>query len=305
MQIESMIVGMDFSETEVKAARWASEHFAPAASVTLAHVIDLPDRPRFARHLVPSAEQIEAVAREYAERRLHDVATAIGDKAPRCEIRVGKPHEAIIALVHEIGADLIVVGPHGDQHRPSKFLGTTADRIVRVSPVPVLVATNPPLGRPRKMLVPVDDFSITPVLLAWTRDLAEAFDAEVKLLHVWSNALYSHVASMSYATAPNEAAARVEINKELHDVGMHWLEELARTGIKRKRVTAAVSYGKPGDAALDVAAAMRADLIVLGRRGSGLVGPALLGSTVGTVLHGATCPVLVVTEPPESGSEEW
>ena len=49
-----------------------------------------------------------------------------------------------------------------------------------------------------------------------------------------------------------------------------------------------------------MAAEMSADLIVLGRRGSGLIVPALLGSTVGTVLHGATCPVLVVVESPES-----
>lgn len=299
MRIESMIVGIDLTDTASKAATWAARHFAPAAGVTLVHVIDPPRRPRFARALIPAPEEIEAEEREYARRQLGVIARTIG-REPRCEIRVGKAHQVLTNLVDEIGADLIVVGPHGDRREPSRFLGTTAERIVRTSAVPVLVVANARASHPRRLLVPVDDASITPTLLEWARDLAEAFDADVKLLHVWSNALYSHVASMSFATEPSEAAARVEISKELHDSGKHWLDELARTGLASKRVTSAVSYGNPGNVALEVATAMQAELIVLGRHGSGLVGPALLGSTVRTVLHGATCPVLVITETPES-----
>jgi nucleotide-binding universal stress UspA family protein len=107
---------------------------------------------------------------------------------------------------------------------------------------------------------------------------------------------------MSYAAKANEADARQEISNELRDAGLHWLGEIARTGIERDRVTAAVTHGKPGDAAIQLANAMHADLIVLGRRGTGLVAPALLGSTVGTVLHGSPCPVLVVTEPNEASA---
>jgi nucleotide-binding universal stress UspA family protein len=44
---------------------------------------------------------------------------------------------------------------------------------------------------------------------------------------------------------------------------------------------------------------MRADLIILGRNSTGVVAPAFLGSTIGTVLHDARCPVLVVTKPAE------
>ena len=48
MRIRSVVVGMDFSEPSVVAARWAVEHFAPDADITLLHVIDLPARPAFA-----------------------------------------------------------------------------------------------------------------------------------------------------------------------------------------------------------------------------------------------------------------
>lgn len=296
MMYEKIVIAIDFSETSIKAAKWASESFAPKADITLVHVVDPPDQPPFGRHLLPGADVVEAEAREYGATHLREIASFLTAAQPRCEIRVGKPYEQITKLAADIGADLVVIGPHGDRPRPTKFLGTTAERVVRTSPVPVLVATNPPVGQPQHLLVPVDDSSITPTLLASTRELAEAFDADVTLLHVWSNAVYSHVASMSYAAKANEADARNEISKELRDAGVQWLTEIARTGIDRDRVTAVVTYGKPGDVVLQSAATTRADLIVLGRRGTGLVAAALLGSTVNTVLHGSTCPVLVVTD---------
>jgi nucleotide-binding universal stress UspA family protein len=300
MTFDTILIGMDFSETAIKAAKWASEHFAPRAEITLVHVIDLPDQPPFGRHLLPAPDVIEADAREYAATHLREVASYLTPEAPRREIRVGKPYEQITNLARESNVSLVIVGPHGDRPRPSKFLGTTAERIVRTSPVAVLVATNPPSGPPRNLLVPVDEMSVTPTLLEWTRQLADDFDADVTLLHVWSNAVYSHVASMSYAAKAREADAREEISNELRDAGLHWLREIARTGIQRDRVSAVVTHGKPGDATIQQASAMHADLIVLGRRGTGLVAPALLGSTVGTVLHGSSCPVLVVTEPNET-----
>lgn len=294
MTIQRMLVGIDFSDVSVLAAKWATRHFAPDADVTLVHVIELPDRPRFMHDKLPSPATIEGVAREYADARLREIATFLTAENVRREVRVGKPAEAIADLARETAADVVVVGPHDDRPRPARFLGTIAERTVRTSPVPVLVAGNPGAGAPHNLLVPIDDAEVTPVVLQWTRDLATRFDADVTLLHVMSNAVYSHVASMSYATADSESEAHKEIEQELAQAGVHWLEELARTGIERERVSAAVTYGKPGDATIEMSKAMLADLIVLGRRGSGLVAPALLGSTVGTVLHGARCPVLVV-----------
>ena len=54
MTINRMIVGMDLSDAAIKAAKWASERFAPNAEMILAHVIEPPDRPHFARHLLPA-----------------------------------------------------------------------------------------------------------------------------------------------------------------------------------------------------------------------------------------------------------
>lgn len=298
MTVSRMLIAVDFSETAAKAAKWATECFAPEAECVLLHVIELPHRPRFGHDMLPPDDEIAAVARQYADGRMHELATYLTSATVRTDVRVGKTHEQVRAAALEFAADVVVIGPHGDRPRPSRFLGTTADRIARTSPVPVLVATQPRAGAPKHILAPVDDFSITPLLLDWTRDLATQFDAHVTLLHVWSNAVYSHVASMSYVTTHSDAEARGEIDKELHDAAAYWLTEAARTGLARDRVSAVVKYGHAGDVAVETADSVGADLIVLGRRGSGLVAPALLGSTVGTVLHEARCPVLVITETP-------
>jgi nucleotide-binding universal stress UspA family protein len=147
------------------------------------------------------------------------------------------------------------------------------------------------------MLVPIDDYGLTETILQWARDLSGMFGAEVKLLHVWSAAVYSHVASMSRLGATSDVEARLDFEKELRDAATHWLEDLTATGFERGRATATVMTGKPGDATLELATSVHADLILLGRHGSGLIAPTLFGSTVRTVLNGARCPVLVVTEP--------
>ena len=296
MPVKSLLAAIDLDEPSQVAARWASQVFAPNAALTLLHIIEPPDRPRFGRHLLPDPEQIEAVAREYAGTRMRDISAFVLGSRPRIEIRAGKPFEEIVACAGEVGAQLVVIGPHSNRPRPAKFLGTTAERVVRTSPVSVLVAAHPPDGPARRILVPVDDVDITPRALEWTRRIAEQFDADVRLLHVWSNSLYSYVASMSYATEENEQAARAEIRSELRDSATHWLQEMSATGMRGCRVTADVTYGNAGSRILEVATEMRADMIVIGRHGTGLVRPAFLGSTLGTVLHGARCPVLVVAD---------
>jgi len=297
MTINRLLVGLDFGAASISAARWAKTWLAPNAELILAHVLEPPDRPHFAQDKLPPEDLLESSSREYAEARMREIAYYLGAEPMRSEFRVGKPHEELVALAGETGADLIVIGPHGGRPHTSKFLGTTAERVVRSSPVPVLVGTKPPPGPPRRILVPVDDAEITAPIVETARQLATAFQAQVTLLHVWSNAIYSHVASMSYAHAHGDAEAEHEIEEELASTARHWLKDVASLGVGAERFSAAVTYGKPGDATIAMADSMRADLIVLGRNSTGVVAPAFLGSTIGTVLHDARCPVLVVTRP--------
>ncbi len=304
MQLQRIVIGMDFSDTAIAAARWVAQEFAADAELAFVHVVDPPPRSRFGRgHALDAADAAAVVdaAADFARTRLAEVTSFVTNLAAQRIVRVGHPHEGLVAAARELDAELIVVGRHGDRPRPWKPLGTTADRLVRASPVPVLLVAAPPARAPREILAAVDDADISTCVLQWTRELAHAFDADVTLMHVLSNATYSHVSSMAHAHhAHSEEAARAEVRHELEQEGARWIRSLANEGFGEGRASAAVTFGNPGDALLTMAASAHTELMVLGRHGSGAVGPALLGSTLGTVLAGATCPVLVVTCPPRT-----
>jgi nucleotide-binding universal stress UspA family protein len=287
---------MDFSETSIVAARWTIEHFAPNADVTLVHVIDLPDRPAFAEELLPATDTIESVARRSAERHMRNAIASISPRAG-FEIRFGKPHEQIVEAARARRAEVIIVGPHDDRHARSRWLGATAERIVRTSPIPVLVTVDPPPRPPQTLLVPVNESRLTGSILAWASQFAESFDAEVKLLHVWSESLYAYVASMSHAESSDELTAQRAVEQEIRDATTHWLADLTEAGFRGRRAAAIVRHGQVADVTLDIAAATHADLIVMGRSGGLVMSPPPFGSTLRTVLHRAPCSVFVVAEP--------
>uniref|UniRef100_A0ACD6A0N2 Uncharacterized protein n=1 Tax=Avena sativa TaxID=4498 RepID=A0ACD6A0N2_AVESA len=66
---------------------------------------------------------------------------------------------------------------------------------------------------------------------------------------------------------------------------------------RQVRATAAVVEGDPKEAICQAVEDMRADLLVLGSRGLGMVKRALLGSVSDYLAHHACCPVLIVKPP--------
>ncbi len=54
------------------------------------------------------------------------------------QVREGIPHEQVIACAQEIGAELIAIATQGHTGLKHMLLGSTAERVVRLSPIPVL-----------------------------------------------------------------------------------------------------------------------------------------------------------------------
>lgn len=78
------------------------------------------------------------------------LADAIADdvRAPnvtiQCDVRRGQPpYEVILEYADTIDADLIVLGRRGRTTLPEAIFGSTADRIARLTDVPVVIVPGP------------------------------------------------------------------------------------------------------------------------------------------------------------------
>ncbi|MCD6525403.1 MAG: universal stress protein [Desulfuromonas sp.] len=58
------------------------------------------------------------------------------------EVVVGKPFEEIMLRARQSDADMIVMGTHGHTGLSHVLVGSTAERVVRSSPIPVLTVRN-------------------------------------------------------------------------------------------------------------------------------------------------------------------
>ncbi|MBS0657075.1 MAG: universal stress protein [Verrucomicrobia bacterium] len=138
----------DFSECGRKAALYALRLAEQAgARLTLLHVLDLPAQ---AYGMIStgdgflSGEEIEQFyrgARRQAEARLAAAKAELPATGVTIEtaLEIGRPAEHIIEQAGKLPADLVVLGTHGYSGLKHLLLGSTAERVVRGAPCPVLV----------------------------------------------------------------------------------------------------------------------------------------------------------------------
>lgn len=295
MRIDTVVVGMDFSSVAIATAKWVATRFAPNAKLILVHAQERGARPPFlsASTLPPSVLETDALA--YAEDRMLEVAAELGPAVSRTEMRVGRAHDVVAQAARRYGADLIVVGPHGERSKESLLLGTTADALVHSAPVAVFVGSRAPVENETRVIAGAAESAVRGDVLIWADHAARQLGGRLTVLSVIEPSAYSHMLSMAAAHARgNERVEQAEIKGELRWQATHWLRECAAVGVDTSHVDARVEQGPAAEMILDVARHEHAALIVVGRHGALRGVPAVLGRTVRHVLHGARCAVLVV-----------
>jgi nucleotide-binding universal stress UspA family protein len=139
LSLGGILVPVDFSESSRKALHYAlafARQFQ--AAVTVLHVVPLilPD-PRFALAAPGVQEKIFRDGQEQlaAEIQGHGEHWA----ALKPLVRQGVAFNEIVNAARELGSDLIVLATHGRTGLKHILLGSTAERVVRYAPCPVLV----------------------------------------------------------------------------------------------------------------------------------------------------------------------
>ena len=202
--------------------------------------------------------------------------------APRFEVSSGKPAPEILRVARESGSDLIVMASHGSTGFRKLFFGSTTERVLRETTVPMLVTSGVDPGPTefedirkivRRVLVPVDLTGATARQLAVARDVAEAFGVPLVMLHV-----IEPVRSMAAAQA---ALSHVEAERRYRVETA--LNEAVAVMVPATTSEALIAYGEPAEEIAKVAQDREAGLIVMGLHSSPMLGPRM-GSVTYRVL---------------------
>lgn len=281
MDVQPIVVGIDFAEPSLAAARWTARHLL-GGKLVLAHSVWLPEPPRFLSGFYPpSATLIEGATRG-AEERLRELSPTL-ERPAEAAVTVGRPEDRLPAIAEEINARLLVVGSHGRRSGVWKLLGSTAERIARHSRQPLLLARNLPEDGVRVVLVAVDDSGFTPAMLDWIPQMTRHDGARVVVVHVVSPMLAGYV---KIAASESEITAA---DRQLRQHAGEWLRgQIEEAGIAADMD---VAVGDVCFELLRAASRHAADLIILGshdaRHGR------FLGSTAEFILRQGSGPVLM------------
>lgn len=140
---QHVVVASDLSESSHTALDTASFFARQGARIELLHVFDPSPYVPLAMPAAGSKlmSQVAKEMRESIEKGLADQAeTAFpGLDVNIVCLRREDAGEAISEHARSVGADLVIVGSHGRTGFKRVLLGSVAERVVRLSPCPVLV----------------------------------------------------------------------------------------------------------------------------------------------------------------------
>jgi nucleotide-binding universal stress UspA family protein len=144
MDFKAILVATDFSEcagAAFQVAKKLARNFG--AKIVLLHVIHQRVVGRLAEHLKVAPETLLPSFREEAQLRLDEFLGECCRDALEVTsmVAVGLPFQEIAVVARDLAADLIVMGGYGRSGRgpiEEVFFGSTAEKVVRLLPCPVL-----------------------------------------------------------------------------------------------------------------------------------------------------------------------
>jgi nucleotide-binding universal stress UspA family protein len=143
LKVKTVVVPIDFSPESKKALRYASSLAAGCgAALRLVHVVEPGSFVNDLANVAVIRDDKE-VAQDAAVRLQCLAQDEVEELIPvQAEVRIGKPYHEIVSIAKTLGADLIVIATHGYTGLKHALLGSTAERVVRHAPCPVLVVRD-------------------------------------------------------------------------------------------------------------------------------------------------------------------
>lgn len=146
LKLARLLVPVDFSDCSLRALDYAlalAEQFG--SKIILLHIVEPAVYPENYLVASPALDETNQNLLESARERLSALShKRIGHRLPaETLVRMGRAHSEIPDTAKALGADLIILGTHGYTGLKHVLLGSTAERVVRHAPCPVLTVRYP------------------------------------------------------------------------------------------------------------------------------------------------------------------
>jgi universal stress protein E len=287
-----IVAATDFSPRTgraVKRAAALAHHHG--AALELLHVLGRLPLEAVANVLWTHPLETEKWLADAASARLAQTAGLLRQHysiAVRHHVAVGAAHAEICSYAKGRAADLVVVGAHGENFVRDLFLGSTASKVLRKSPVPVLIVRAEE-EKPYERVVVGMDFS------RWSAQVLEmalrlAPKATVTTVHAAQVPFESRLL-LAGATAEEIERYRAVA---LEDARLQMSRFLAAHAEEAGRITPVVVHGYPPAAIAEQVRVRGADLVAVGKHGCSELEESLLGSVSKHVSYETECDVLMV-----------
>lgn len=209
-------------------------------------------------------------------------------------LEVGTAHRLLVESAEELGVDLILIGTSESQGPLAPLLGSTADRVLRKSRLPVWVVRQGARLPPEGVLTTLDLSDLSEESALQGLRLVEAVSGghppKVETLFVLSQV--ERAGSVQFSPEQVERFAYEELQRRVQELGEKSgfrPQPVLRVGLPRQEIMAQLEKDP-------------ADLVVLGTHGRSGFERLLMGSVAADVVRHAPSSVLVV--PPAEAREK-
>lgn len=261
------------------------------AALVLLHV--LPSgaldqlRDILGREAAPALSCIESETRAELTRIAKDICEPLG-LHPRTELARGSVLKQIVDMAEAHAADLLVLGARGKGFMHHLVLGSTAERMLRMTRRALLLVKQLPHEPYQRVLIPVDFSSYSMQAIKLARAVAP--QAEITLMHVLDPSLEG---VLQYAKVDEDMIHHYQM--QARQEAMNKLRKLADdAGLGPDDYQLMTMLGHAPTCILQQEEEGDADLIVIGKHGTSNAEELLLGSVTKHVLTTSKGDVLVV-----------
>lgn len=295
-----LLLATDFSEAAYEAECYALALAASwRADLSVITVLEFP----------PGMNPEYAVNKLYLTERMSDASAGLTELKRQAQqrgvqattrIATGIPTDEVMTAAQEEQTNLIIVGTRGKSGLAHVLLGSTAERLIRTAPCPVLAVpakvthtlTAEGISLTR-MLVPTDLSDCSLEAVKYAGIMAVQAKASIQLLHIMEPGYYG--IDFAIENRDEQERRRRVITEQLAAL----LSNLTAAGIP---VKGSLVGGTPVDVILEFARSSSSDLIVMGTHGRRGLSLAWAGSVTESVLRRGTIPVVAVRKPMPSTS---